>query len=221
MAAGLRTVSALAPGRVRAALGAAGVTGGFTLGLGPVTIARLARELDDLRGLQTGEERLHPEGDAPIRDMPVRGAGGGGEVPLYVSCRGPRAQRPARDAGDGAMTGILYRGGLGLRREGVGPEIPLTVHAVGAVADPGEPLDSPRLRAAVGPAVGVAFHAFAEQPWRLAGLPDAVRERAERYIAAVDAAHGGLRRHQALPRGHLIEVDVPDGLRRLAAALLR
>ena len=182
-------------------------------------------------------------------------------------CIRDRAQALARAAGDGAMTGILYPGGLALLRTGIGPEIPLVVHAVGAVADPGEPLDSPRLRAAVGPVVGVAFHAFAEQPWRLEGLPDALRAAAEGYIAAVEVAYPAERRHQELHRGHLVEVvlpedeevidagtiaamsftgtagalreraealagdgvdelavqpggDVPDGLRRLAAALL-
>ena len=60
--------------------------------------------------------------------------------------------------------------------------------------------------------VGVAFHAFAEQPWRLEGLPDALRERARAYIDAVDAAHGGpsggTRRCTA---GHLVEVVLPAG----------
>ena len=208
-AAGLRTLDVLAPGRVRAASGA-GFTGRFTLGLGPVTNARLARELDDVRGLLAGEERAHTEGARPIRDMPVPGAAGDGDVPLYVSCRGPRAQALARERGDGAMTGILYPGGLALLRAGIGPEIPLVVHAVGAVADPGEPLDSPRLRAAVGPVVGVAFHAFAEQPWRLEGLPDALRAAAEGYIAAVEAAYPAERRHQELHRGHLVEVVLPE-----------
>src|SRR5690606_36223608 len=145
---------------------------------GPVRLARLEREVEDLRGLLAGEERLHPEGGRPVRDMPVPGAEGGGPVPVYVSCRGERAQALARRLGDGAMTGIFYPGGLGRRREGIGPALPLVVHAVGAVADPGEPLDGPRLRAAVGPVVAVAFHAFAEQPWRLRGLDPDLRERA-------------------------------------------
>jgi 5,10-methylenetetrahydromethanopterin reductase len=265
-AAALRTLSALAPGRVRVAVGA-GFTGRFTLGLGPVPMAALAREVDDLRGLLAGGERAHPEGGRPVRDMPVPGAEGGGPVPILISCRGPRAQALARRSGDGAMTGIFYPGGLGLVRKALGPGTPLVVHAVGAVADEGEPLDSARLRAAVGPVVGVAFHAFAEQPWRLEGLDPGLRAQAEAYLAAVDAAYPADRRHQVLHRGHLIEVvlpedeplisaeniarfsftgtaselraraaalassgvtelavqpggDVPDGLRRLAAALL-
>lgn len=207
--AALRALSALAPGRVRVAVGA-GFTGRFTLGLGPVSLARLEREVDDLRGLLAGDERRHPEGGRPVRDMPVPGAGGDGAVPLYVSCRGERAQALARERGDGAMTGILYPGGLGRLRARVGPDLPLVVHAVGAVADPGEPLDSPRLRAAVGPVVAVGFHAFAEQPWRLQGLDPALRAQAEAYIAAVVAAYPSERRHQMLHRGHLAELVLPE-----------
>jgi 5,10-methylenetetrahydromethanopterin reductase len=207
--AALRTLSSLAPGRVVLAAGA-GFTGRFTLGLGPVRLSRLAREIDDIRGLLGGEERIHPEGGRPVRDMPVPGAEGSGTVPIYVSCRGPRAQALARERGDGAMTGILYPGGLASLRDAVGPSIPLVVHAVGAVADPGEPLDSPRLRAAVGPVVGVAFHAFAEQPWRLEGLDPALQRRATAYIAAIDAAYPAERRHQHLHRGHLVELVLPE-----------
>ena len=207
--AALRTLSSLAPGRVRVSAGA-GFTGRFTLGLGPVPLGRLEREVNDVRTLLAGGERDHVEGARPVRDMPVPGAEGAGEVPIYVSCRGPRAQALARRIGDGAMTGILYPGGLALLREGVGPDLPLVVHAVGAVADPGEPLDSPRLRAAVGPVVAVAFHAFAEQPWRLEGLDPALQAQARAYIAAVAAAYPAERRHQHLHRGHLVALTLPE-----------
>jgi len=207
--AALRGLTALAPGRVRVAVGA-GFTGRFTLGLGPVPLAALAREVEDLRGLLAGDERPHAEGDMPVRDMPVPGAQGTGPVPVYVSCRGDRAQALARRLGDGAMTGVYYPGGLGLLRAAIGPDLPLVVHAVGAVADEGEPLDSPRLRAAVGPVVAVAFHAFAEQPWRLEGLEPALREQAARYVAEVAEALPAGRRHQELHRGHLIELTLPQ-----------
>jgi 5,10-methylenetetrahydromethanopterin reductase len=207
--AALRALTALAPGRVRVAVGA-GFTGRFTLGLGPVPLAALAREVEDLRGLLAGGERPHPEGGRPVRDMPVPGAGGDGAVPVYVSCRGERAQALARRLGDGAMTGVFYPGGLALVRAALGPGLPLVVHAVGAVAGEGEPLDSPRLRAAVGPVVAVAFHAFAEQPWRLAGLDPALREEAAAYVAAVTAALPPERRHQELHRGHLVELTLPQ-----------
>lgn len=207
--AALRGLTALAPGRVRVAVGA-GFTGRFTLGLGPVRLAELEREVDDLRGLLAGEERPHVEGGAPVRDMPVPGAGGDGAVPVYVSCRGERAQDLARRRGDGAMTGIFYPGGVGLVRAALGHGLPLVVHAVGAVATEGEPLDSPRLRAAVGPVVAVAFHAFAEQPWRLEGLDPALRDQAAAYVAAVSAALPSERRHQGLHRGHLVELTLPQ-----------
>lgn len=208
-AAGLRSLSALAPGRLTVAVGA-GFTGRFTLGLGPVRIAELRREVTDLRALLRGEEVVHVEGGRPVRPIPVRGAEGSGDVPIYVSCRGVRAQALAREIGDGAMTGVFYPGGLGLVREGIGPDIPLAVHAVGAVADDGEALDSPRLTAAVGPVVAVAFHAFCEQPWRLDGLEDGLRAQAESYIRDVNAAIPEDRRHQELHRGHLTELVLPQ-----------
>ena len=207
--AALRGLTALAPGRVRVAVGA-GFTGRFTLGLGPVRLEALEREVADLRALAAGEERPHVEGGRAVRDMPVPGAEGAGAVPVYVACRGPGSQALARRIGDGAMTGIFYPGGLALLREAIGPELPLTVHAVGAVAAEGEPLDSPRLRAAVGPVVAVAFHAFAEQPWRLEGLDPALREQAAAYVAAVTEALPAERRHQELHRGHLIELTLPQ-----------
>jgi 5,10-methylenetetrahydromethanopterin reductase len=205
-AAAVRTLTALAPGRVRLAVGA-GFTGRFTLGLGPVSLRALEREVRDLRALLAGDEAPHPEGGRRVRPIPVPGAeAGAGDVPIYVSCRGPKAQALARRLGDGAMTGIFYPGGLGVVRAGVGEGIPLAAHAVAAVADEGEPLDSPRLAAAVGPVVAVAFHAFAEQPWRLEGLDPALRAQAERYLERIAADLPADRRHQELHRGHLIEI---------------
>jgi 5,10-methylenetetrahydromethanopterin reductase len=222
-AAALRSVAALAPGRVRAAVGA-GFTGRFTLGLGPVRLERLEAEVRALRALLAGDEAPHPEGGRPVRAIPVPGAEGGGRVEIIVSCRGERAQALARRLGDGAMSGIFYPGGLARLREGLGPDLPLTVHAVAAVADAGEPLDSPRLAAAVGPVVAVAFHAFCEQPWRLAGLDPGLRAEAEGYIAEVTALLPPGRRHQELHRGHLVEVVLapdrallrPEHIRRFA-----
>ena len=90
------------------------------------------------------------------------------------------------------MTGIFYPGGLrAAARRDRRPELPLAVHAVGAVADEGEPLDSPRLRAAVGPVVArglprvrrAALAARGARPARCASRPRA-------YVAAVDAEPG-------------------------------
>lgn len=208
-AAALRSLSALAPGRVRAAVGA-GFTGRFTLGLGPVPLSALEREVVGLRALLDGGETAHAEGGRPVRPIPVPGAEGRGRVPVLVSCRGPRAQALAARLGDGAMTGLFLPGGFAELRAALGPDAPLVVHAVGAVADDGEPLDGPRLRAAVGPVVAVAFHAFCEQPWRLAGLDAGLREEAGRYVASVEQALPPARRHQELHRGHLVELVLTE-----------
>ena len=154
--AALRTLSALAPGRMRAAVGA-GFTGRFTLGVGPVPLARLeARGSSTCGPCSPAKERPHPDGGRPIVDMPVPGAGGAGEVPLYVSCRGragPGAGAPAGRRGHDRdlLSGRPRAPAAGGHRA---RDLPLAVHAVGAVADEGEPLDSPRLRAAGGPGGG-------------------------------------------------------------------
>jgi 5,10-methylenetetrahydromethanopterin reductase len=199
------SIAALAPGRVVVAVGA-GFTGRFTLGLPPVRLARLETEVADLRALLGGGEAVHAEGGAAVRLIRVPGADGPWDVPIYVSCRGPRAQALARTSGDGAMTGVFYPGGLALVRDGVGNDIPLVVHAVGAVRDEDEPWDSPRLVSAVGPVIAVAFHQFAEQPWRLEGLEPELRATAEAYLERIAREVDAARRHQDLHRGHLVEV---------------
>lgn len=219
-AAALASVAALAPGRVVVAVGA-GFTGRFTLALGPVGLRALEREVDDLRALLRGDEAAHPEGRAPVRRIPVPGAEGGADVPVFVSCRGPGAQALAREHGDGAMTGVFHPLGLASVRAGVGPDLPLVVHAVGAVRAPDEPWDSPRLAAAVGPVVAVAFHMFAEQPWRMEGLDPALRSEAEAYVADVRAALDPARRHQDLHRGHLMRVELPQDAARVRAETIR
>ena len=208
-AAALRTLTALAPGRVRAAVGA-GFTGRFTLGLGPVSLGALEAEVEELRALLAMREAPHPEGGNPVLPIPVAGAEPRGDVEIVVSCRGVKAQALAGRIGDGALTGIFYPDGLAALVAGLGREMPVTVHAVGAVADVGEPLDSPRLTAAVGPVVAVAFHAFAEQPWRMEGLPPDLRAQAEAYVESIGRALPGDRRYQHLHRGHLVEIVLPE-----------
>lgn len=208
-AAALASVSALAPGRVRLALGA-GFTGRFTFGLPPVSLRRLEREVHDIRALLAGEEALHAEGKKPVRLIPVPGAEGDARVPLYVACRGVKAQALTGRVADGAMSGIFYPGGLAVLKAGIGADIPLVAHAIAAVADEGEALDSARLSDAVGPVVAVAFHMFAEQPWRLEGLDPALRAQADDYIGRVNARLPAARRHQELHRGHLMQLVLPE-----------
>ena len=81
------TLTALAPGRVRVAVGA-GFTGRFTLGLGPVRLAALEREVADLRGAGW-----------PARSAPTsRAAGRCATCP----CRAPRARGRCRSTSPAA-----------------------------------------------------------------------------------------------------------------------
>ena len=93
----LRTLTALAPGRVRAARGrrvhrAASPSGwGRCRSRAPRARGRRPARAARRRGAPPTSRAARRS-----RDMPVPGAEGDGEVPLYVSCRGPRAQALAR-----------------------------------------------------------------------------------------------------------------------------
>ena len=149
----------------------------------------------------------HQEGGAPVRLIRVPGADGPWPIPIYISCRGPRAQALAREAGDGADDrDLLSRRARRSYGRASGTRFRCVVHAVGAVREDDEPWDSERLKAAVGPVVAVAFHQFAEQPWRLEGLDPELRASAEAYLDRIDRDLETARRHQELHRGHLVEV---------------
>jgi hypothetical protein len=162
-----------------------------------------------------------PDGGAPVRLIRAPGPDGPWPVPVDVSCRGLRAQAPARTAGDGATTGVLSPGGVGLVRERVGPDIPLLEHAVGIVRDPDEAWHSPRLRAAVGPVVAVAFRQCAEQPWRQEGLDPGLHVRAAAYLERVDRDRPPVRRHLDLHRGHLVGIELDADRERVTPGHIR
>ena len=97
------------------------------------------------------------------------------------------------------MTGILYPGGLGLLRAGIGDRTcrwPSTRSARWPTR--ASRSTRPACARPSGRWWRVAFHAFAEQPWRLEGLDRArCASRPRAYIAAVDA---GPRRPSAATR---------------------
>ena len=207
-AAALRSLAALAPGRVVAAVGRLHRPLRPRPGPRAAVLTSNARCGTFARSSAGRRPRTWRAG-GPCADPGAWCRGGGDPAHLRLLPRaasaGARAA-PRRRGHDRRF----YPGGLGLVREGVGPELPLVVHAVGAVAAPGEPLDSPRLAAAAGPVVAVAFHAFCEQRGGLDGLDPALRAQAEAYIRDVGAALPAERRHQELHRGHLTEVVLPQ-----------
>ena len=193
-AAAIATLEALAPGRVGVAIGS-GFTGRYTLGQRPLRWTDVERYVTALRGLLRGEI-VEWEG-APIRML--QGPGFGAERPIEVEillgAEGPKGTDVAERVGDGIFTAATPNPHASPGRDHV-------VLQFGTVLDEGEALDAPRVIAAAGHALAVAFHAMYERGGRAAveGLPggadwaDAIEVLPERE------------RHLTTHEGHLVRL---------------
>jgi 5,10-methylenetetrahydromethanopterin reductase len=196
-AAAIATLEALAPGRVAVALGT-GFTGRRLFGKPPLAWRRVEEYMTALRALLRGEETLvegarlrllHPEGFAPPRPL---------ATPLLVAANGPRGLEVARATGDGVLA-------LGEPPPGFAW---CALARSGTLLEPGESLASPRVFAALAPAIALVYHATYESAGAAVDqLPGgrAWREAIERVPAE--------RRHLVLHEGHC--VAVPDRERAL------
>lgn len=145
-AAAAATLVDRAPGRVVIGIGS-GFTGRLALGQRPNPWTFVAQYARQLRALLAGEtvevdgaltRMLHGPGQAPAR--PIR-------VPLVFAVGGERGHAAARTAADGVFTVVPTAG--------FAWSVLLTL---GTVLDPGETVDSPRVREAAGPAAAVVLH---------------------------------------------------------------
>ena len=196
-AAAVIALEAWAPGRVAVAVGA-GFTGRMVLGHRPMRWRDVAAYVRALRSLLRGEE-VEVEG-AVVRLLhdPTCGAPRPVEVPILIGADGPKGLAVADELGDGVFSAAVPQPGATSSWRAL-----LTF---GTVLDPGEPLTSPRARAAYGPGVAVAYHAVYERGG----------------AAAVDALPGGSRwreateawpqetRHLAIHEGHLVAANERD-----------
>lgn len=235
-AAGIATINALAPGRTFMGVGA-GNTAMRIMGQPPQRIADFDRWLTELRPLLAGDEAMRRIGD---RELPVRhlmpDAGFVNlrdPIPLHVSGFGPRSLGLAGRHGDGAVLGwppdrrILERflGMIDAGAEAAGRSLDRAAFRTTAltaisVLDPGEPLDSPRVRAECG-AMAIATLHYAYDSWRQLGQrpPKAVADVWEDYCAMLDAVPAE-RLHQRVHAGHNCWV-LPEEERFVTPALIR
>lgn len=135
-ASAVATLVDLAPGRVNVGLGS-GFTGHVAMGQRPNPWAFVAEYARQLRALLAGEmveldgaltQMLNGPGQAPPR--PIR-------VPFLFATQGPKGEAVARELGDGVFT-VAPTAGFAWS----------VLLSFGTVLDPGESLDSPRVRAA-------------------------------------------------------------------------
>ncbi|HSG90645.1 MAG TPA: LLM class flavin-dependent oxidoreductase [Pseudomonadales bacterium] len=217
-AAAIATINAIAPGRTFLGIGA-GNTAMRIMGRAPHRIAEFDAYLQTLKPLLRGEEARVRVGDEdlPIRHiMPDSGfVNFTDQIPLYVSGFGPRSLALAGRHGDGAIFGwppnrqILERflamvqaGARDAGRELDGSAYRTTALTTISVLDPGETLDSPRVRAECG-AMAIATLHYAYDSWRQLGQrpPRAVEDIWEDYRAMLDALPQE-RLHQRIHAGH-------------------
>jgi 5,10-methylenetetrahydromethanopterin reductase len=172
----LATLNALAPGRV--VFGAStGYTGRRTMGLGPVTLARLEKYVQTVEGLLQGKtvEWSEEGGSHKIRFLnPDLGLINiKDRIPTFLSAFGPKARALTAKLGAGWIGSATYP----QREQAELEEFRAAwrqngrdlkdVYAVcgfgGCVLDEGEAADSPRAMAQAGPYAAIAFHNLVEE----------------------------------------------------------
>ena len=235
-ASGIATINALAPGRTFFGVGS-GNTAMRVMGLPPQRIAEFDRYLDTIGPLLRGDEAIYHHGRKalPIRHiMPDDGfVNFADRIPMYISGFGPKSLGLAGKHGDGAVLALpanpavmanIWRM-IETGAEQAGRDIDRDAYYTTAlttmvVLDPGEAVDSPRVKAECGAMAMAAVH-FAYDQFRnfgrrpsgyLLGIWDDYRAMIESYPAE--------RRHQRIHGGHNCWV-LPEEERFLTPEILQ
>src|ERR1700677_1690183 len=231
------SLNKLAPGRIDFGI-STGFTGRRTMGLGAVKLSDMEEYIRIIQGLWRretveaeveGKQRLirflNPElGLINLDD----------EMPLYIAASGPRARALTAklDAGwiDGAASVDHASVNLALMRKAwadagrPAASLNAVAWAGGAVLQPGEPADSPRVIAQSGPRAAVMLHRAADQALsglqNTAPLPAQFQETAAKYVEIVRGYGPQGAYYLSNHRGHLMFVR-PDERPFLTAELIR
>lgn len=221
-AAGIATINALAPGRTFFGVGA-GNTAMRVMGQPPHRIREFASYLETLKPLVRGAEAsMGPltegaTGNAPIvHIMPDKGfVNFADQIPVYVSGFGPRSLRLAGRYGEGAVLAMprnpavmmslwhyLEEGAMEAGRELDRSNFYTTGLTAISILEPGEPVDSQRVRDECGAMAMASIH-YSYDQWRNFGhqAPGAYAEIWEDYCALL-AQVPEERRHQRIHWGH-------------------
>ena len=175
-ASGLATLNALAPGRIGFGI-STGFTGRRTMGLKPVTFARMLKYIEVVQGLLAGEivEWEEEGGTHKIRflrsDLDLINTQD--PIPLALSALGPKGRAAVAKYGAQWITSVTYPDREKAEIEdaralwvqsGRDLESFYPICSVGGrVLDDGESLDSEKTRAQAGPTAAIMFHAAVEE----------------------------------------------------------
>jgi alkanesulfonate monooxygenase SsuD/methylene tetrahydromethanopterin reductase-like flavin-dependent oxidoreductase (luciferase family) len=235
-AAAHATVNRIAPGRVFCGIGS-GNTAMRILGRKPMTIARFDEYLRELRPLLNGEEATLRHGDTLIPTRHVMQDAGfvafEPRMPMYVSAFGPRSMALAARHGDGVVVGavntpeamatirqLLDAGAQEAGRVLDHNTFRTSLLGTMVVLEPGEAVDSDRVRAECGAYAMAVVHYSYEQWSQYGAAPPAVlAEVWDEYVAML-ATVPAERRHLRTHLGHNCWVE-PQEEQFLTASVLQ
>jgi 5,10-methylenetetrahydromethanopterin reductase len=212
----IATVNQIAPGRVELGIGA-GNTARLTMGLRPLSLAAMQKEVDVIRRLLRGEEALlEVEGEKHRIQLLHREHGFvrlDPRIPITLSALGPKTLAYTGRECDGHLTwGVSpeqladARAQLATAARSVGrdpADVPTKVFFPVAVLHPGETSASPRVLRSLESFVTNFLHVQVEWGDELLRAPAGIAETIERYKKHV-AAYPKERRHLILHEGHLM-----------------
>ncbi len=235
-AAAMATINQLAPGRTFCGIGT-GNTAMRIMGHKPMTMAAFDQYLSELKPLLAGEEaEVTWKGKtSPVRHiMPDAGfVNFEDPIPMYVSGFGPKSLALAGKHGDGLVLSVppnpsmaeslwtsVERGATDAGRSLDRTAFPTTTLNTIVITEPGEAIDSERVRHLCG-AFAIAGLHYSYDQWRNFGrLPrnPAVLDMWDDYTAILDEVPEAVR-HQRIHAGHNSWV-VPEEERFVTKALI-
>lgn len=213
-AAGIATINALAPGRTFFGVGA-GNTALRIMGQPPQRIREYGRYLECIQPLLRGEESEY-EGRLIRHVMPDRGFVRFDEpIPLYVSGFGPKSLALAGRHGDGAVLAMppspaamerfwqwIDEGAMEAGRAIDRARFPTTGLTTIALLEPGEPVDSDRVKAQCGAMAMASVHYAYDQGRNFGHEPPAAFAAIWDDYCALLAQVPEERLHQRIHAGH-------------------
>jgi len=235
-AASMATINQIAPGRTFCGIGT-GNTAMRIMGHKPMTIAEFDQYLSELKPLLAGEEAMVTwrGKTSPVRHiMPDAGfVNFEDPIPLYVSGFGPKSLALAGKHGDGLVLSVppnpalaeglwkgVERGAADAGRDIDRSTFPATTLNTIVILEPGEAVDSERVRYLCG-AFAIASLHYSYDQWRNFGRTPrnpAVVEMWDDYVAMLDQVPDEVR-HQRVHAGHNCWV-VPEEERFVTKSLI-
>jgi 5,10-methylenetetrahydromethanopterin reductase len=209
-AAAAATLNRIAPGRIHMGIGT-GNTAMRTMGQRPMLIAAYREYLRVLAGLLRGEtvDYTYNGVTKPVKLLMHDETGYMNlkpKIPLYVSGFGPRAMGLAGEFGDGLVFAIPPRGvavpeALGHVRQGaasvgrtIGDDFRNCSLTNIALLEPGEAVDSDRIKALIGPNVMASVYYFYDEVHeRAVDVPAFLKPMWQQYCKLVEATAPELR----------------------------